>query len=390
LFDFYGTNMAKQDLYEILGVSKNASEDELKKAYRRLAMKYHPDRNPDDASAEAKFKEAKEAYEILTDAQKRAAYDQFGHAAFEGGMGSGGGGSAGGYGGVSDIFGDVFGDIFSGGRGQGGGGRAGSRAYRGSDLQYNLEISLEEAVAGTSVTIRIPSSEPCAACDGTGAKKGSKPKTCPTCHGAGAVRIQQGIFAVQQTCPTCQGRGEIIEDPCPVCHGQGRVKTQKSLSVKIPAGVDTGDRIRLSGEGEPGGHGGPAGDLFVVVHVKPHPIFTRQDADLFCEVPISFATAALGGEVDVPTLSGRARLKIPAETQSGKPFRLRGKGVAPVRGGTTGDLICKVNLETPVSLSETQKDLLRRFDESLGGDHHRPQEQSWLGRVKKFIDDLRS
>ncbi|HES76297.1 MAG TPA: molecular chaperone DnaJ [bacterium] len=382
--------MAKQDLYEILGVSKNASEDELKKAYRRLAMKYHPDRNPDDKDAEAKFKEAKEAYEILTDAQKRAAYDQFGHAAFEGGMGDGAG-AAGGYGGAgfSDIFGDVFGDIFSGGRAQAGG-RGGSRAYRGSDLQYNLEISLEEAVAGTTVTIKIPSSEPCTACDGTGAKKGSKPKTCPTCRGAGAVRIQQGIFAVQQTCPTCQGRGEIIEDPCPVCHGQGRIKTQKSLSVKIPPGVDTGDRIRLSGEGEPGGHGGPSGDLFVVVHVKPHPIFTRQDADLYCEVPISFATAALGGEVDVPTLSGSVRLKIPQETQSGKLFRLRGKGVAPVRGGTTGDLICKVNVETPVKLSDEQKELLRRFEESLGGHHHRPQENSWLDRVKKFVDDLRS
>ena len=382
--------MAKKDLYEILGVSKNASEDELKKAYRRLAMKYHPDRNPDDTDAEAKFKEAKEAYEILTDAQKRAAYDQFGHAAFEGGMG-GGAGAAGGYGGAgfSDIFGDVFGDIFGGGRGQAGG-RGGSRAYRGSDLQYNLEITLEEAVAGTTVTIKIPSSDPCTACDGTGAKKGSKPKTCPTCGGAGAVRIQQGIFAVQQTCPTCHGRGEIIEEPCPVCHGQGRVKTQKSLSVKIPAGVDTGDRIRLSGEGEPGGLGGPNGDLFVVVHVKAHPIFTRQDADLYCEVPISFTTAALGGEVDVPTLSGSVRLKIPAETQSGKQFRLRSKGVAPVRGGATGDMICKVTIETPVKLSEEQKELLRRFEESLSGNHHRPQENSWLDRVKKFVDDLRS
>jgi molecular chaperone DnaJ len=382
--------MAKKDLYEILGVSKNASEDELKKAYRRLAMKYHPDRNPDDKDAEAKFKEAKEAYEILTDAQKRAAYDQFGHAAFEGGMG-GGAGAAGGYGGAgfSDIFGDVFGDIFGGARGQAGG-RGGSRAYRGSDLQYNLEISLEEAVSGTTVTIKIPSSDPCTACDGTGAKRGSKPKTCPTCGGAGAVRIQQGIFAVQQTCPTCQGRGEIIEDPCPVCHGQGRVKTQKSLSVKIPAGVDTGDRIRLSGEGEPGGLGGPHGDLFVVVHVKAHPIFTRQDADLYCEVPVSFTTAALGGEVDVPTLSGSVRLKIPHETQSGKLFRLRGKGVAPVRGGATGDLICKVTIETPVKLSEEQKELLRRFEESLSGNHHRPQEHSWLDRVKKFVDDLRS
>ncbi len=381
--------MAKKDLYEILGVSKNASEDELKKAYRRLAMKYHPDRNPNDKEAEAKFKEAKEAYEILTDAQKRAAYDQFGHAAFEGGMGGGAGAGAG-YGGAgfSDIFGDVFGDIFGSARQAGG--RGGTRAYRGSDLQYNLEITLEEAVAGTTVSIKIPSSESCAACDGTGAKKGSKPKTCPTCGGAGAVRIQQGIFAVQQTCPTCQGRGEIIEDPCPVCHGQGRVKTTKTLSVKIPPGVDTGDRIRLSGEGEHGGHGGPSGDLFVVVHVKPHPIFTRQDADLYCEVPISFATAALGGEVDVPTLGGSVRLKIPAETQSGKLFRLRAKGVTPVRGGAQGDMICKVNIETPVKLSEEQKDLLRRFQDSLGGNHHRPQEHSFLDKVRKFVDDLRS
>ncbi len=379
--------MAKKDLYEILGVAKNASEDELKKAYRRLAMKYHPDRNPDDKDAEAKFKEAKEAYEILSDAQKRAAYDQFGHAAFEAGMGGGAGpGYGGGFGGASfsDIFGDVFGDILGGGRGRG------TRAYRGADLQYNLEISLEEAVAGTTVKIRVPTTEPCQACGGSGAKKGTKPKTCPTCGGAGAVRIQQGIFAVQQTCPTCHGRGEIIEEPCPECRGQGRVQTHKTLSVKIPPGVDTGDRIRLGGEGEPGEHGGPAGDLFVVIHVKPHPIFTRQDADLYCEVPISFATAALGGEVEVPTLGGRARLKIPPETQSGKLFRLRGKGVPPVRGGVPGDLICKVNIETPVNLTEAQKDMLRRFDESLGGDHHRPQEQSWMGRVKKFFDDMRT
>lgn len=379
--------MAKKDLYEILGVAKNASEDELKKAYRRLAMKYHPDRNPGDKDAEAKFKEAKEAYEILSDAQKRAAYDQFGHAAFEAGMGGGAGpGYGGGFSGASfsDIFGDIFGDVFGGGRGRG------TRPYRGADLQYNLEISLEEAVAGTTVKIRVPTTEPCQACGGSGAKKGTKPKTCPTCGGAGAVRIQQGIFTVQQTCPTCRGRGEIIEEPCPECRGQGRVQTHKTLSVKIPPGVDTGDRIRLGGEGEPGEHGGPAGDLFVIIHVKPHPIFVRQDADLYCEVPISFATAALGGEVEVPTLGGRARLKIPPETQSGKLFRLRGKGVAPVRGGAPGDLICKVNVETPVNLTDAQKDLLRRFDESLHGDHHRPQEQSWMGRVKKFFDDMRA
>ncbi|MGC9008585.1 MAG: molecular chaperone DnaJ, partial [Halothiobacillaceae bacterium] len=324
---------------------------------------------------------------ILSDAQKRAAYDQFGHAAFEAGMGGGAGpGYGAGFGGASfsDIFGDVFGDIFGGGRGRG------TRAYRGADLQYNLEISLEEAVAGTTVKIRVPTTEPCTACGGSGAKKGTKPKTCPTCGGTGAVRIQQGIFAVQQTCPTCHGRGEIIEEPCPACRGQGRVQTHKTLSVKIPPGVDTGDRIRLGGEGEPGEHGGPAGDLFVVIHVKPHPIFERRDADLYCEVPISFATAALGGEVEVPTLDGRARLKIPAETQSGKLFRLRGKGVAPVRGGAPGDLICKVNVETPVNLTEAQKDMLRRFDESLHGDHHRPQEQSWMGRVKKFFEDMRA
>ncbi|MDM7323233.1 MAG: molecular chaperone DnaJ [Gammaproteobacteria bacterium] len=378
--------MAKKDLYEILGVAKNASEDELKKAYRRLAMKYHPDRNPGDKDAEAKFKEAKEAYEILSDAQKRAAYDQFGHAAFEAGMGGAGPGYGAGFGGTgfSDILGDVFSDLFGVGRGRG------TRAYRGADLQYNLEISLEEAVAGTTVKIRVPATEPCTACGGSGAKKGTKPKTCPTCGGTGVVRIQQGIFAVQQTCPTCHGRGEIIEEPCPECRGQGRVQTHKTLSVKIPPGVDTGDRIRLGGEGEPGANGGPSGDLFVVIHVKPHPIFERRDADLYCEVPISFATAALGGEVEVPTLDGRARLKIPPETQSGKLFRLRGKGVPPVRGGAPGDLICRVHVETPVNLTEAQKELLRRFDESLRGDHHRPQEHSWLGRVKKFFDDMRA
>ncbi len=378
--------MAKRDLYEILGVARNASEDEIKKAYRRLAMKYHPDRNPDDQDAEMKFKEAKEAYEILSDAQKRAAYDQFGHAAFEAGMGGAGPAYGGGFGGASfsDIFGDVFGDIFGNTRPRG------TRAYRGADVQYNLEISLEEAVAGTNVTIRVPTTETCKACGGSGAKKGTRPRTCPTCGGVGVVRIQQGIFAVQQTCPTCHGRGEIVEEPCPECHGQGRVHTHKTLTVKIPAGVDTGDRIRLSGEGEPGERGGPPGDLFVIIHVKPHPIFVRQDADLYCEVPISFATATLGGEIEVPTLGGRARLRIPPETQSGRLFRLRGKGVAPVRGGAPGDLICKVNIETPVNLTEAQKDLLRQFDASLNGEHHRPQEQSWMGRVKKFFEDMRT
>ncbi len=375
--------MSKRDYYEVLGVNKNASDTEIKKAYRRLAMKYHPDRNTGDAESEKKFKEAKEAYEILSDAQKRSAYDQFGHAGVDPSMGGGPGGFGGGAGGFADIFGDVFGDIFGGGRG-------GQRVNRGADLRYNLELTLEEAVAGVSKQIRIPVAVACKACGGSGAKKGSSPATCSTCGGHGQVRMQQGFFSVQQTCPTCRGRGTVITDPCHVCHGQGRVEDQKTLSVKIPPGVDTGDRIRLAGEGEAGENGGPAGDLYVQVAVKQHPIFTREESNLYCDVPISFVTAALGGELEVPTLDGKIKLKIPEGTQSGKMFRLRGKGVTPVRGGPVGDLLCKVVVETPVKLTDRQKELLRQFEEEIvgGGDKHSPHSHSWLDGVKKFFSDM--
>jgi molecular chaperone DnaJ len=374
--------MSKRDYYEVLGVSRDASEADLKKAFRRLAMKYHPDRNKDDSGdAEVKFKEAKEAYEILSDANKRAAYDQYGHAGVDPSMGGRPGAGAGGF---EDIFGDVFGDIFGSRRG------GGQRAYRGSDLQYNLELTLEEAVFGTEVKIRVPTLVSCQTCDGTGAKKGTSPVTCTTCGGAGQVRMQQGFFAVQQTCPQCHGKGRMISDPCPDCHGQGRKQEQKTLSVKVPAGVDTGDRIRLAGEGEAGENGAPAGDLYVQMHVKPHDIFTRDDNDLLCEMPISIGTATLGGEIEVPTLNGKVRLKIPSETQSGKLFRMRGKGVKSVRSGATGDLLCRVHVETPVNLSNKQKDLLKAFEDSLQGNDgkHRPKEESWGDRVKHFFDNL--
>ena len=374
--------MSKRDYYEVLGVSRDVSEADLKKAYRRLAMKYHPDRNTDNSEdAEAKFKEAKEAYEVLNDANKRAAYDQYGHAGVDPSMGGRPGGGAG----FEDIFGDVFGDIFGGGR-RGGG----PQAHRGSDLQYNLELSLEDAVFGTEVKIHVPTLVSCKTCSGSGAKEGTTATTCTTCHGAGQVRMQQGFFAVQQTCPQCRGKGKMITDPCPDCHGQGRKQEQKTLSVKVPAGVDTGDRIRLAGEGEAGENGAPSGDLYVQMHVKPHDIFTRDDNDLFCEMPITIGTATLGGEIEVPTLDGKLRLKIPAETQTGKLFRMRGKGVKPVRGGVTGDLLCRVNVETPVKLSNKQKELLREFEKSVqeGGEHHSPQHASWGDRVKKFFDDL--
>lgn len=376
--------MAKQDYYELLGVARNASEAELKKAYRRLAMKYHPDRNPGDQEAEEKFKAAKEAYEVLSDPQKRAAYDQFGHAGVEGAAG-GAGGFGGGGASFSDIFGDVFGDIFGGGRG---GGR--QQAYRGADLRYNLELSLEEAVAGTTVKIKVPTWVNCEACGGTGAKKGTSPRTCGTCHGAGQVRMQQGFFSVQQTCPTCHGKGVVIETPCPACHGQGRVQEVKTLSVKVPPGVDTGDRIRLAGEGEAGENGGPPGDLYVQVAVREHPIFTRDDANLYCEMPIPFTTAALGGEVEVPTLDGKVSLKIPEGTQSGKMFRMRGKGVKPVRGGPQGDLICRVTVETPVKLTAEQRRLIEELDRSLagGGGKHSPNAHGWLDKVKGFFKDV--
>ena len=374
--------MAKRDYYEVLGVPKSAEEREIKKAYKRLAMKYHPDRNQGDKKTEESFKEVKEAYEILTDSQKRAAYDQYGHAAFEqGGMGGGGGFGQGAD--FGDIFGDVFGDIFGGGRRQ--------RASRGADLRYNMELTLEEAVRGVTKEIHIPTLEECDVCHGSGAKSGSTPQTCPTCHGQGQVHMRQGFFTVQQSCPHCQGRGTIIKDPCNNCHGHGRVEKNKTLSVKIPAGVDTGDRIRLTGEGEAGEHGAPAGDLYVQVQVKPHAIFERDGSDLYCEVPINFAMAALGGEIEVPTLDGRVKLKIPAETQTGKQFRMRGKGVKSVRGGAQGDLLCRVLVETPVSLNEKQKKLLRDLEESFGGaagEHNSPRAKSFLDGVKKFFEDI--
>ena len=375
--------MAKRDYYEVLGVERGASEAELKKAYRRLAMKYHPDRNPDDKGAEEKFKEANEAYEVLSDAAKRSAYDQYGHAGVDPQMGGGG---AGGFGGAnfSDIFGDVFSDFFGGGRG---GQRGG--AQRGSDLRYTLELDLEEAVRGTTVTIRVPTLAECKTCDGSGAKKGSSPVTCTTCGGIGQVRMQQGFFSVQQTCPRCHGSGKMITDPCGSCHGQGRVEESKTLSVKVPPGVDTGDRIRLSGEGEAGAHGGPAGDLYVVVNVREHAIFQRDGKHLYCEVPISFADAALGGELEVPTLDGRVKLKIPEGTQTGKLFRLRGKGVAPVRGGGAGDLLCKVAVETPVNLDKRQRELLEEFRKTLEGDSsHSPKASGWFDGMKRFFGDI--
>ena len=376
--------MAKQDYYETLGVAKGCSDADLKKSYRRMAMKFHPDRNPDDSEAIVKFKEVKEAYEVLSDSQKRAAYDQFGHAGVDGSQGGFGGGG-GGFGGG---FGDIFEDIFGGSRG--GGGRANS-AYRGSDLQYNLELTLEEAVFGTSVDIRVPSKQTCETCDGSGAKEGSSPETCGTCQGQGQVRIQQGFFSVQQTCPHCNGAGTQISDPCNDCHGEGRVEQKKTLEVKIPEGVDNGDRIRLSGEGEAGINGGPSGDLYVQMHLKDHEIFTRDDNDLHCEMPIPFTQAALGGTLKVPTLTGEVNLKIPPETQSGKVFRLRGKGVKSVRSSMTGDLLCKIDVETPVNLTAKQKKLLEQFQVALdkGGEKHSPQQHGWGTKAKSFFDDVK-
>lgn len=377
---------AKEDFYKLLEVDKNASEAEIKKSYRRMAMKFHPDRNKDNPEeAEKKFKQIKEAYEILSDPKKRSAYDQFGHAGVDPSMGGGRGGFSGSEN-FSDIFGDVFGDIFGGG----GGRQQRSSVQRGADLRYNLELTLEEAVGGTEATVKVPVLVACGECNGSGAKKGSSPVTCSTCHGHGQVRMQQGFFSVQQTCPTCRGAGKQIKDPCPKCYGQGRIQETKTLSVKVPAGVDTGDRIRLAGEGEAGLNGGPSGDLYVQVQVKEHSIFTRDGANLYCEVPISFASACLGGELEVPTLDGKVKLKIPPETQTGKLFRLRGKGVKPVRGGAVGDLLCRVQLETPIHLTKEQKALIEKLGESLsgGGKHHSPQQHSWVDGVKNFFDKL--
>jgi molecular chaperone DnaJ len=371
--------MSKKDYYETLGINRDASDDEIKKAYRKLAMKYHPDRNPDNPNAEEHFKDAKEAYETLSDGQKRAAYDQYGHSAFD----SGGGGNPFGAGAQGFDFSDVFGDIFGGGRG--GNGR--SNVQRGADLRYNLEITLEQAARGTETQIRVPTMEECDTCHGSGAKPGTTPVTCTTCGGHGQVRMQQGFFSIQQTCPRCHGNGKMIASPCKPCSGSGRIKQHKTLSVKIPSGVDNDDRIRLSGEGEHGVNGGPKGDLYVVIQVKAHAVFQRDHNDLHCEMPISFSTAALGGEIEIPTLDGKASIKIPAESQSGKIFRLRGKGIKGVRSSTHGDLHCHVIVETPVNLTERQKELLREFESinDLNSAHHNPRAKSWMNKVKDFF-----
>jgi molecular chaperone DnaJ len=374
--------MAKRDYYEVLGVAKNASDDELKKVYRKLAMKYHPDRNPDDKSAEEKFKEVKEAYETLTDPKKRELYDRFGHAGVDPNAAGGFGGGQGGGAGFADVFGDIFGDIF-GGAGGGRGGR--SNVYRGADLRYAMEVTLEQAAAGYATEIRVPSWDGCDACGGTGAKPGTKPKTCHTCNGHGQVRMQQGFFSVQQTCPTCHGSGKVIPDPCGTCDGAGRIKRTKTLEVKIPAGIDDGMRIRSAGNGEPGINGGPPGDLYVEIRVKEHKVFQRDGDDLHCEIPISITTAALGGKVHVPTLAGGAEIELPEGTQSGKTFRLRGKGIKGVRSSYPGDLYVHVSVETPVRLTEKQKKLLRELEASLEDPKHSPQTRSWLDRVKEFF-----
>ena len=376
--------MAKKDYYDVLGVERGADEKAIKRAYKKLAMQYHPDRTKGDKAKEEKFKEIQEAYEILGDKEKRAAYDQYGHAAFEQG-GMGGGGFGGGFSGADfgDIFGDMFGDIF------GGGGRGRQRVVRGEDLRYDIQITLEEAVKGTTKDIQINTLAHCDSCDGTGAEKGSKVETCPSCHGSGRIRRQQGFFVTEAVCPTCHGSGKKIEKPCKSCHGEGRVHKKKNLSVKIPAGVDTGNQLRLSGEGAAGENGAPAGDLYVVIHVKEHHIFERDGNNLYCEVPISFSMAALGGEIEVPTLDGKVKLKIPAETQTGKLCRMRGKGVSSTRSGYAGDLICRVVIETPVNLNKEQKELLEKLEESLKGQKsHSPKSSSFLDGVKKFFDNL--
>lgn len=371
--------MAKRDYYEILGLKKDASADEIKRSYRRLAMKFHPDRNTDDAKAEEKFKEAKEAYEVLKNTDKRAAYDRFGHEGVRGGAGGGFGSE-----GFGDIFGDVFGDIFGGGR------RGASQVFRGADLGYELRLDLERAVRGESVTIDVPTQVACDECNGSGAEKGSNPVKCTTCGGAGQVRMQQGFFSIQQTCPACRGAGTTIEDPCKACNGRGRISRTRTLNVKVPAGVDDGDRIRLSGEGEAGRNGGPSGDLYVEIRVEPHKIFDREGSDLSCEVPISFATATLGGEVELPTLNGTVSLKVPHGTQSGKIFRLRGQGVTTVRDHRKGDLFARVLVETPVNLTSEQESLLKKFEDciSAGGDRHNPRAGGWLESVKRFFDKI--
>ena len=384
--------MAKRDYYTVLGINRDASEEDVKKAYRKLAMKHHPDRNPNDKASEEKFKEAKEAYEVLSDGKKRAAYDQFGHAGVDASAGFGAAGARGfgpgaeGFGGFADAFGDIFGEIF-GNMGPGGARSRGNGVYRGADLRYNLELSLEEAARGTEAKIRIPALEQCATCHGGGAKPGTQPKSCPACHGQGQVRVSQGFFSIQQTCPQCHGTGKIIPEPCPACDGAGRIKRHKTLSVKIPAGVDQDDRIRLAGEGEAGLNGGPSGDLYVVIALKPHPVFQRENSDLHCEMPVSFATAALGGEIEIPTLDGQAKLKIPPETQTGQVFRLRNKGIKGVRSSVHGDLFCHISIETPVKLTPRQKEILREF-EAISAENpgaHNPRAKNWYDRVREFF-----
>jgi molecular chaperone DnaJ len=377
--------MAKRDYYDVLGVPKNATEDDIKKAYRKLAMKYHPDRNQgDDAKkAEEKFKEAKEAYEMLSDTQKRAAYDQFGHAGVDPAMGGGRAGPEG-FGGFADAFGDIFGDIFGGAQGRG---RGGQQVYRGGDLSYAMEITLEEAAFGKETQIRIPSWEGCDTCGGTGAKPGTSAKTCPTCNGAGTVHLRQGFFSIQQTCPNCNGSGKIIPEPCITCSGQGKIKKQKTLEVKIPAGINEGMRIRSAGNGEPGANGGPPGDLYIEIRVRPHDIFERDGDDLHCTVPVGLTTAALGGTIEVPTLAGKAEIELPEGTQHGKTFRLRGKGVKGLRSSYPGDLYCHIGVETPVKLTDAQRKLLRELEESFrrGGERHSPNAKSWTDKVKDLF-----
>ena len=379
--------MAKRDYYEVLGVDRKASAEELKKAYRKLAMKYHPDRNPGDSSAEQRFKEAAEAYAALKDEQSRAAYDRFGHAAFEGGMGGGGGagGARGGFdfGGFADIFDEMFGEFAGAARRSG--------PAHGADLRYNLEIDLEEAFSGKQTTIRVPTSVTCDVCDGTGAEPGTSPKTCPTCGGRGRIRAQQGFFTIERTCPTCQGRGQIIEDPCRACGGIGTVQKEKTLQVNIPAGVEEGTRIRLAGEGEAGGRGGPAGDLYIFLSVAPHRFFQRDGANLYCRVPIPVTTAALGGSIEVPAIDGsRAKVSVPEGTQSGTQFRLRGKGMPVLRSKATGDLYIQVSVEVPRNLTKKQKELLKQFQETHedSGDTHHPESHGFFARVKEFFEDL--